>query len=60
MVFKLRKETPGVPWWPSVKGFGIVTAVMQVQPLAWELVHATGTVPPLQKNPTPNDLDYMK
>lgn len=35
---KLVKTHPtGVPWWPSGKGFGIVTAVVQFQSLAREL-----------------------
>ena len=32
----------GVPWWPSSKGFGIVTAVVRVLSLTQELLHAIG------------------
>ena len=33
----IKEDLLGVPWWPS-----IVTAVVQVQSLAWELIHAMG------------------
>ena len=32
-----------VPWWPSSYRFSVVTAVVQVRSLAWELLHAVGT-----------------
>jgi len=31
-----------IPWWPSTEGSGFVTAVVRVQSLAWELLHASG------------------
>lgn len=43
-----KTKVPGVPWWPSNEGLGIVTAVAQVTAmasvgsLAWGLMHATG------------------
>ena len=30
------------PWWPSGQGSGVVTAVVWVRYLAWELLHAAG------------------
>ena len=30
----------GAPWWPSVEGFTVVSAVAQVPSLTWELLHA--------------------
>ena len=34
-VVYLYKKLPGVPWWPSSWGLGIVTAVAQVAAMAW-------------------------
>lgn len=39
----LKNENAGVPWWPSVQVSSIVTAVVHVQSLAWELPRASGT-----------------
>ena len=55
----------GVPWRPSAKGSGIVTAVAQVTEmaqvpsLAWELLHVAGVPPPPPKTLKKNIYMYM-
>ena len=35
---------------PSCEGFGLVTAVAQVQSLAWEFLHVSGTAQKINKS----------
>lgn len=46
-MFKKIYFTGGVPWWPRSQGTSIVTAVVQVQLLAWELLNAADVAPKL-------------
>lgn len=39
--------------WPSDPGCGVVTAVVQVQSLAWELMHVTDTAKKRKKSTPP-------
>ena len=38
----LRSSSVGVPWWPSIEGLSVATAVVRILSLAQEFPHAAG------------------
>ena len=45
--------------WPSDPGCGVVTAVVQVQSLAWELMHVTDTAKKRKKSTPPQKKKHI-